>query len=91
MASSLLMVAEYVLISWIPHNFKFTFPKKLHRGVNESYFHYLDGYTMYLQKCYPKAYELMFWVGFFFFTIYSQWPQQEKKTQLQQINDIKYQ
>lgn len=60
------MVAEYVLISWIPLNFKFTFPKKLHRGVNESYFHYLDGYTMYLQKCYPKAYELMFWVGFFF-------------------------
>lgn len=31
-----------------------------------------------LQKCYPNAYELMFWVGFFF-TIYSQWPQQEKK------------
>lgn len=85
------MVAEYVLISWIPLNFKFTFPKKLHRGVNESYFHYLDGYTMYLQKCYPKAYELMFRVVFFFFTIYSQWPQQEKKTQLQQINDIKYQ
>lgn len=67
MASSLLMVAEYVLISWIPLNFKFTFPKKLHRGVNEFYFHYLDDYTMYLQKCYPKAYELMFWVGFFFF------------------------
>lgn len=43
-----------------------------------------------LQKCYPNAYELMFWVGFFF-TIYSQWPQQEKKTQLQQINDIKNQ
>lgn len=90
MASSLLMVAEYVLISWIPLTFKFTFPKKLHRGVNESYFHYLDGYTMYLQKCFPKAYELMFWVGCFF-TIYSQWPQQEKKTQLQQINDIKNQ
>lgn len=85
------MVAENVLISWIPLTFKFTFPKKLHRGVNEFYFHYLDGYTMYLQKCYPKAYELMFRVVFFFFTIYSQWPQQEKKTQLQQINDIKYQ
>lgn len=84
------MVAEYVLISWIPLTFKFTFPMKLHRGVNEFYFHYLDGYTMYLQKCYPKAHELMFWVGFFF-TIYSQWPQQEKKTQLQQINDIKNQ
>lgn len=47
--------------------------------------------TYNVQKCYPKAYELMFWVGFFFFTIYSQWPQQEKKTQLQQINDIKNQ
>lgn len=82
------MVAENVLISWIPLTFKF--PKKLHRGVNEFYFHYLDGYTMYLQKCYPKAHELMFWVGFFF-TIYSQWPQQGKKTQLQQINDIKNQ
>lgn len=90
MASSLLMVAEYVLISWIPLTFKFTFPKKLHRGVNEFYFHYLDGYTMYLQKCYPKAHELMFWVGFFFYNLFTM-ATARKKTQLQQINDIKNQ
>lgn len=81
MASSLLMVAENVLISWIPLTFKFTFPKKLHRGVNEFYFHYLDGYTMYLQKCYPKAYELMFWVGFFFFyNLFTMAPARKKNT-----------
>lgn len=80
------MVAEYVLISWIPLTFKFTFPKKLHRGVNEFYFHYLDGYTMYLQKCYPKAYELMFWVGFFFLQSIHNGPSKKKNTATSKIN-----
>lgn len=48
---------------------------------------------MYLKKCDSKASELMFWGGLFFFflqTIHNE-PNKKKKTQLNQINDIKNQ
>lgn len=33
-----------------------------------------------LQKCYPNAYELMFWVGFFFYNLFTMAPARKKNT-----------